>query len=75
MADNSEESLDLQEWQSKVQQSEENTTGLPDALKVNLESKYGMSLDHIKVHYNASKPAKLEAHAYAKFPNIYIAPG
>ncbi|CAA6825951.1 MAG: Unknown protein [uncultured Sulfurovum sp.] len=75
MADNSEESLDLQEWQSKVQQSEENTTGLPDALKANLESKYGMSLDHIKVHYNSSKPAKLEAHAYAKFPNIYIAPG
>lgn len=75
MADNSEESLDLQEWQSEVQQSEENTTGLPDALKANLESKYGMSLDHIKVHYNSSKPAKLEAHAYAKFPNIYIAPG
>lgn len=75
MADNSEESLDLQEWQSKVQQSEENSTGLPDGLKTNLESTSGMSLDHVKVHYNSSKPAELQAHAYAKLPNIYIAPG
>ena len=75
MADNSEESLDLQEWQSKVQQSEENSTGLPDDLKTNLESTSGMSLDHVKVHYNSSKPAELQAHAYAKFPNIYIATG
>lgn len=75
MADNSEESLEMQAWQSKVQQSEENSTGLPDDLKANLEAMSGMSLDHIKVHYNSSKPAKLDAHAYAKFPNLYIAQG
>lgn len=75
MADNSEESLELQEWQSKTQQAEENSTGLPDDLKANLEGMSGMSLDHVKVHYNSSKPAKLGAYAYAKFPNIYIASG
>lgn len=76
MADNSQESLDMQAWQNNVQPPpEENTTGLPDELKANLESKSGMSLDHVKVHYNSSKPAKLEAYAYAKLPDIYIAPG
>lgn len=76
MADNSQESLALQQWQNNVQPPpEENTTGLPDDLKNNLESMFGMSLDQVKVHYNSPKPAKLEAHAYAEFPNIYIAPG
>ncbi|BDS12677.1 hypothetical protein [Aureispira anguillae] len=75
MADNSEESLKMQQWQNKIQQSEENSTGLPDELKTNLENMSGMALDHVKVHYNSSKPAKLGAYAYAKFPNIYIAPG
>ena len=75
MADNSEEFLEIQDWQNKVEQSEENSTGLPDDLKTNLEGMSGMSLDHVKVHYNSSKPAALEANAYAKFPNIYIAQG
>lgn len=76
MADNSQESLALQQWQNNIQPPpEENTTGLPDDLKTNLESMSGMSLDQVKVHYNSPKPAKLEAHAYAEFPNIYIAPG
>jgi len=66
MADNSEESLELQEWQSKTQQSEENSTGLLDDLKANLETMSGMSLDHVKVHYNSSKSAKLGAYAYVK---------
>jgi hypothetical protein len=75
MADNSAESLGMQEWESNVEQSKENTTGLPDDLKTNLEAMSGMSLDQVKVHYNSSKPAKLDAYAYAEFPNIYIAPG
>ena len=75
MMDNSEESLQMQAWQNKVQQSEKNTTGLPDKLKTNLENMSGLSLDNIKVHYNSSKPSQLDAYAYAKYPNIYLAPG
>lgn len=42
-----------------------NRTGLPDTLKSGVESLSGMSLDHVKVHYNSSQPAQLNALAYA----------
>jgi FKBP-type peptidyl-prolyl cis-trans isomerase len=34
-----------------------NNTGLPDNLKSGIESLSGMSMDHVKVHYNSSQPA------------------
>ena len=40
-----------------------NNTGLPDNLKAGVESLSGMSLDNVKVHYNSSEPAQLNAHA------------
>ena len=52
-----------------------NHTGLPNALKSGIESLSGMSLDDVRVHYNSSKPAQLEALAYAKGTDIHIAPG
>jgi len=52
-----------------------NRTGLPDALKAGVESMSGMSLDHVRVHYNSSQPAQLNAHAYAQGSQIHIAPG
>jgi hypothetical protein len=52
-----------------------NNTGLPDNLKSGIESLSGMSMDHVKVHYNSDKPAQLQAHAYAQGSEIHVAPG
>jgi hypothetical protein len=34
-----------------------------------------MSMDNVKVHYKSSKPAQLNAHAYAQGADIHLAPG
>ncbi|HXA46221.1 MAG TPA: DUF4157 domain-containing protein [Burkholderiaceae bacterium] len=52
-----------------------NRTGLPDQLKAGVESLSGMSLDHVKVHYNSPQPAQLNAHAYAQGSEIHVASG
>lgn len=52
-----------------------NRTGLPDHLKTGIESLSGVSMDEVKVHYNSSQPAQLNAHAYAQGTDIHIAPG
>jgi len=52
-----------------------NRTGLPDQLKSGVESLSGMSLDNVRVHYNSSQPAQLNAHAYAQGTDIHLAPG
>lgn len=51
-----------------------NNTGLPDQLKSGIESLSGISMDHVKVHYNSSQPAQLNAHAYAQGSEIHVAP-
>ena len=53
----------------------ENRTGLPDALKTGVECLSGFSLDDVRVHYNSSKPAEVEALAYAQGSEIYMGPG
>lgn len=62
-----------QEEQPKQQKV--NNTGLPDDLKTGIENLSGFSMDDVKVHYNSSKPAELQAHAYAEGTDIYIGPG
>ena len=52
-----------------------NDTGLPDQLKSGIENLSGMSMDGVKVHYNSSQPAQLNALAYAQGTNIHVAPG
>nr|WP_294860605.1 DUF4157 domain-containing protein [uncultured Fluviicola sp.] len=52
-----------------------NNTGLPNQLKSGVESLSGMSMDHVKVHYNSSKPAQMQAHAYAQGTDIHVASG
>ena len=56
-------------------QQPKNNTGLPDQLKSGIESLGGYSMDDVRVHYNSSKPAQLQAHAYAQGTEIHIAPG
>jgi hypothetical protein len=61
--------------QAPVQRQSTNQTGLPDSMKANLESTSGMSMDDVRVHYNSSKPAPLQAHAYTQGTDIHVAPG
>jgi hypothetical protein len=50
-------------------------TGLPDNLKIGIESLSGLALDHVRVHYNSPRPAQLQALAYAQGTDIHVAPG
>jgi hypothetical protein len=68
------ETVQLQQNQSDSK-ARQNNTGLPDKLKAGIESLSGMSLDHVKVHYNSSQPAQLNALAYAQGSDIHVAPG
>ena len=52
-----------------------NNTGLPDNLKSGIESLSGMSMDSVRVHYNSSQPAQLNALAYTQGTDIHVAPG
>ncbi len=52
-----------------------NNTGLPDPLKQGIENLSGMSMDSVKVHYNSSKPAQLNALAYAQGTDIHVGAG
>lgn len=56
-------------------QKKANNTGLPDSLKEGVENLSGYSMDDVKVHYNSSKPAQLNAHAYAQGSEIHLASG
>jgi len=56
-------------------QRKANKTGLPDNLKSGIENLSGYSMDDVKVHYNSSKPAQLQAHAYAQGTDIHLASG
>ncbi len=49
--------------------------GLPGNLKSGIEQLSGYSMDDVKVHYNSSQPAQLQALAYAQGTDIHIAPG
>ncbi|WP_448662226.1 CFI-box-CTERM domain-containing protein [Sphingomonas sp. CJ20] len=52
-----------------------NRTGLPDQLKAGIEGLSGMAMDDVRVHRNSSRPAQLNAHAYAQGTDIHLAPG
>src|SRR5450830_1386767 len=49
--------------------------GLPPTLKKGIESLSGFSMDKVKVHYNSSQPALVNAHAFAQGTDIYLGPG
>lgn len=72
------QSFDSSTWLAReglIQRQRENKTGLPDNLKAGLENLSGLSMDEVRVHYNSSKPAQLQALAYTQGTNIYVGPG
>ena len=52
-----------------------NNTGMSDNLKAGIESLSGFSMDDVRVHYNSSKPATVQALAYTQGTDIHVAPG
>lgn len=69
------EPLQAQTAQRAETPAKPNHTGLPDNLKSGIESLSGLSMDNVKVHYNSSQPAQLNALAYAQGTDIHVAPG
>lgn len=49
--------------------------GLPGGLRTGIESLSGVDMSDVKVHYNSSKPAQLNAHAYAQGTDIHLGAG
>ena len=59
----------------QAEASRPNNTGMPDNLKSGFESLSGFSMDDVRVHYNSSKPATIQALAYTQGTDIHVAPG
>jgi len=53
----------------------ENRTGMPDALKSNIEALSGVDVSDVRVHRGSSKPAQINAQAYAQGRDIHLGPG
>jgi hypothetical protein len=52
----------------------EDKTGLPANLKAGIERLSGMAMDDVRVHYNSSAPARVQALAYTQGTNIHLGP-
>ena len=72
-AEDDEEGLQMKA--DTVFQQKPNNTGLPDNLKAGVESLSGFSMDDVKVHFNSSQPATVQALAYTQGMDIHVAPG
>jgi len=51
------------------------TSGLPAALKANIEAMSGFAMDDVHVHRNSGRPAVYGALAYTQGTDIHVAPG
>lgn len=49
--------------------------GLPTELRHGIESLSGFSMENVTVHYNSSRPAQVQAHAFAQGSEIHLGPG
>lgn len=67
--------IQIEEDEDESLQMKPNNTGLPDNLKAGVENLSGYSLDDVKVHYNSSQPATVQALAYTQGTDIHVAPG
>ncbi|NRB64953.1 MAG: DUF4157 domain-containing protein [Saprospiraceae bacterium] len=59
----------------RPKQRNKNLTGLPYDLKLGMENLSGYDLDDVRVHYNSTYPARVNAEAYTQGLNIHIASG
>ncbi|MCO5384307.1 MAG: DUF4157 domain-containing protein [Methanosarcina barkeri] len=66
---------EIPEEEEPLQTKRENNTGMPDNLKVGVESLSGIDMSDVRVNYNSDKPAEVGALAYTQGTNIHVAPG
>lgn len=71
----SEEDKDTMQGKFDTPIQKKNETGMPDNLKTGIESLSGFSMDNVRVHYNSSKPATVQALAYTQGTDIHVSPG
>lgn len=64
-----------QEGHQQTTPRKSNGTGMPDDLKAGIETFSGVAMDDVKVHYNSSRPAMMQALAYTQGAEIHVAPG
>jgi len=69
------EEEELMQGKFEAIQKKENNTGLPDNLKAGIENLSGMDMSAVSVHKNSSKPAQLNALAYAQGSDIHLGSG
>ena len=62
-------------FETTQRQEAPNNTGLPDNLKAGVEQLSDLEMSDVKVHYNSSKPASVQAYAYTQGTDIHVAPG
>lgn len=48
---------------------------LPESLRAGIETLSGLDMSGVRVHRNSSKPATLQAHAFAQGQEIHLGPG
>ena len=53
----------------------ENPADLPAGLKARIKGLSGLSMDDVRVHYNSSRPAALQALAHTRGSDIHVGPG
>ena len=58
-----------------ITQKKDNGGGLPNNLKAGIENLSGLDMSDVKVHYNSSKPAQLNAFAFAQGNDIHLGSG
>lgn len=61
--------------QREAAPSAPDNSGMPGGLRSSIEALSGVSMEGVKVHYNSSQPAQLNALAYAQGSDIHLAPG
>lgn len=54
---------------------QKSTTSLPDNLIKGVDKLSGIDTENVKIHSNSSKPAQLNAQAFAHGSGIHLAPG
>ena len=62
-------------FETTQRQEAPNNTGMPDTLKAGVEQLSGLDMSDVKVHYNSSKPASVQAYAYTQGTDIHVATG
>lgn len=60
---------------ARISLHKETNTGMPENLQAGIETLSGLSLEDVKIHYNSSKPARLQALAYTQGSDIHLGPG